>query len=226
MSGDSWRVALRARKYSVLLVVLVALTVGPLVADTSTGHSPVFGVIFLGVLLVGTLAVEARRHWRWIAGILAVAAATLQILWFVPGSPIDVEWRLGLSVAFLGVTTFLILKDVLTARVVTGDTISGAVCAYLLIGILWGLLYAWIRIREPAAFSTGEVAGRATLDEPMIYFSFVTLTTLGYGDIQPIDHAARTLALLEAITGQVYLVVLVARLVSLHAGAPSDPRSS
>lgn len=183
-----------------------------------------FGVLFIVVLLAGTLTIGVKRRWRWVAGILAAAAAAVQILWLFPHSPLDVRWRLGFAAAFLVFTTVMILKDVLGERLVTGDRISGAVCAYLLIGIVWGLLYAWIRLREPQAFSMAGTVEPAVHGEPMIYFSFITLTTLGYGDILPVSHAARTLALLEAITGQVFLVVLVARLVSLHAGA--TPRDS
>ena len=74
----------------------------------------------------------------------------------------------------------------------------------------WGLLYTWVDLRDPQAFS-GII--HSSVEEPMTYFSFVTLTTLGYGDITPVSNTARTLSWLEAVFGQVYLVVLVANLV-------------
>ena len=123
------------------------------------------------------------------------------------------------------------LRFLIGARRADVDTIRAAVCVFLLMGLLWAMLYAAIGRLEPLAFSTssgvppgmGNAAGSSTA----IYFSFVTLTTLGYGDITPVTAAARTAAVLEALTGQVYLVVLVARLVGLTVAqsVPSDTNS-
>ena len=112
--------------------------------------------------------------------------------------------------------------DVMRSEQVTWDKIAGAICAYLLVGVDWGLLYAWIGWMDPGSFGGIEALNAARIGEPMIYFSFATLTTLGYGDITPVGHAARTLAWLEAVVGQIYLVVMVARLVGLHVSRSSE----
>jgi hypothetical protein len=105
----------------------------------------------------------------------------------------------------------------------TGDTIAGAICVFLLIGIIWALIYQSIHFFDHKAFN--NIAARsfspaATID--LVYYSFATLTTLGYGDIIPLTKSARMFAVTEAIVGQIYLTVLVAKLVGLYASvAPS-----
>jgi voltage-gated potassium channel len=125
---------------------------------------------------------------------------------------------------FLGFTVALIIRTVLTQSRVTADTIVGGVCGYLLIGALWTDLYCLQEVAEPGSFSVSsalnaDLADADTRRELLEYFSFVTLTTVGYGDIVPTARTARALAAVEAICGQFYLGVLVAGLVSLHVGA-------
>jgi hypothetical protein len=130
----------------------------------------------------------------------------------------------------------VILRSVLEAGPVTGDRIAGAVVVYLLLGLVWMLIYALIAILHPDGFRLpGDLVDQ--LGEggefTFLFFSFVTLTTLGYGDITPLTPAGQTAAWLEAATGQLYLTILVARLVALHiahsglqrGGARSDNES-
>ena len=121
-----------------------------------------------------------------------------------------------------------ILSYVLGSGKVTWDKIYGAVCAYLLLGYAWTFAYSLIEELQPGSF------GSATTPMPhdlvarvmqLRYFSFVTLATVGYGDIVPRTPMARTLALLEAMVGQFYLVALVGRLVGLHIVHGKDPRA-
>jgi voltage-gated potassium channel len=104
---------------------------------------------------------------------------------------------------------------------VTINRLMGALCLYLLLGVSWAILFNFVGFADPGAFDHG---GRSVGDaiEGMLYFSFVTLTTLGYGDVSPLHPVARTLAYLEAVVGQLYVAVLIASLVSRRfAGA--DP---
>lgn len=113
---------------------------------------------------------------------------------------------------YLIVATYLILRDIFSSSKVTIDTIRGSICAYLLIGFVWALLYGIIASLNPQAFSQSiifeESFGKA------VYFSFTTLTTLGYGDILPLSPLAKMLTNLEAIIGQLYPSILIAILVS------------
>ncbi len=101
---------------------------------------------------------------------------------------------------------------------VSGDAIFGVVCGYLLLGIIWTVLYSAVETASPGSFrmpaSEGSPAVAARVDRGDLgYFSFITLTTVGYGDVTPTTPLARTLAWMEAITGQFYLAILVAGLV-------------
>ena len=101
----------------------------------------------------------------------------------------------------------------------SADKLLGAICAYLLVGVTWALLFALIGDLDPGAFRWPSLHGEQVTEASFstyTYFSFVTLTTLGYGDVSPVSEIARRLALLEALLGQIYLAVLVARLVGLH----------
>jgi hypothetical protein len=124
---------------------------------------------------------------------------------------------------FFSLTAVVILARVMKDRKVTTDTILGSMCGYLLLGIVWTMLFALVELLEPGSFLSG---GRPLVDMQgdlakqhvfanFIYYSFVTLTTLGYGDITPASPPARALSSLEAVTGQLYIAVLIARLVGL-----------
>ncbi|MGK7937060.1 MAG: potassium channel family protein [Xenococcaceae cyanobacterium] len=114
-------------------------------------------------------------------------------------------------ILYLGIAAYLILRDILWSQEITIDTIRGGICVYLLIGFVWALLYGITASVDSNAFSQPiikiESYGRA------VYFSFTTLTTLGYGDIIPVSPLAKMLTNLEAIIGQLYPAILIAILV-------------
>jgi len=131
------------------------------------------------------------------------------------------------SLAFFLFVTLVILHRILTTRIVTRDTIYGAVCVYLLFAYLWGTLYLLAALTVPGSFAAfyPETAVLETLSHSdAMYLSFVTIATLGYGDIIPVANVSRSLAMLEAATGVLFIATFVARLVAL-AGAGS-PRPS
>lgn len=207
---------LEKHKYSLLLMALLILVVAPLVFGNRVQSSLIFGVSSLAVLLFGVLAALQHRKARVLAIALAILATISQLSSFIFGARHFVQPKIAIFVAFLLFIAVIIVIDVLRDEAATWDKIQGAVSAYVLFGVAWGLLYAWVLMHDPQAI-TGAVQRTAeNAGQPMIYFSFVTLTTLGYGDITPVSHTARTLAWLEAAFGQIYLVVLVARLVSLQ----------
>ena len=126
------------------------------------------------------------------------------------------------EVLFLFGASVLIVKSLFSARTPTFESILGAVCGYLFLGLAWAVLYSLIEGFRPGSFEIspklvtgGEVA--RPLPQVLTYYSLVTLTTVGYGDISPVSPATRTLAWMEAVTGQFYLAVIVAGLVSVLA---------
>ena len=118
----------------------------------------------------------------------------------------------------------LILTHVLRDEEVSREKIFGALSVYLLLGVIWAMLFIMMDSLVPGSFRYGQE--RVLTEAQMVYYSFVTLTTLGYGDIVPVSPTARSLATLEALTGQLYLTVLVARLVGLHITHASRRRSA
>ncbi len=122
--------------------------------------------------------------------------------------------EMGVYILFYGICLFVFLHRIFSERMVTIDTIQGGIAIYFLSGLLWAFFYQMLLLFNSDAILFSDHASGGFSD--MIYFSFVTMTTLGYGDITPVSRMAKNLALLEAVWGQTYLAVLVARLVGLH----------
>ncbi len=125
----------------------------------------------------------------------------------------------SLAVCFFVYALYGILRAILTKRA-SGDAIFGLICGYLLLGIIWSVLYCAVETASPGSFAAAGAKDVNAATEPMDrgvlnYYSFITLATVGYGDVTPTTPLARTLAWTEAITGQFYLAVLVAGLVGL-----------
>lgn len=138
---------------------------------------------------------------------------------------------------FLTVVTAAVLRSVLAPGPVDREKIYGAISVYLMLGLIWSSLYAVVEILHPGAFAVPEgvmlLADKTAVDvlpgseAGFLYYSFITLTTLGYGDIVPVSPAAQTLSWMEAAAGQLFLAVTIARLVGLsitHPGAASGQR--
>jgi len=215
-------------------VIVGALVVRPLIGETTIGLV-LFSVSLLLVLLLSLLTIQVdelvgererllaqRRRYGIIAWALAIPAVGERL--YAMSSPEFHTLRLGTITwfAFLGFVTWTLLRNLLRHREVTGETISLSISIYLLLGMTWGLLYAVILEFQPDAFHFGDAAfaiesGKETQIMPVLfYFSLTTLSTVGFGDITPVTLAARYMAVAEAILGQFYLAILVARLVGMH----------
>ena len=110
----------------------------------------------------------------------------------------------------------LTLRDVVLGANVDWNRLMGAVCGYLLLGWVWALAFLLLALNDPAAFAGLRGSSYDALLPQMTYYSFVTITTLGYGDIAPVGNLARTLAYLEAVVGQMYIAILIAGLIGAH----------
>ncbi len=133
---------------------------------------------------------------------------------------------LGVYTMFYGICLLVFLHRIFSEKMVTADTIQGGIAVYFLSGLLWAFFYKLLLSVDPNAILLPDhISGEFS---ELIYFSFITLTTLGYGDITPASWMAQNLTLLEAVWGQTYLAVLVARLVGLHLSASdkSDARDA
>ena len=180
--------------------------------------------VLTAVLVTAALAVsQNQRQSRFVQG-FAAACLLLTLLANLVGSrPLQIIQQL-LTICFLIYVVFSILRDLFRRRRIDYDTIAESLCGYLIIGVTFAAVYSLTVEIDPLAFSIGAAAQTADLEmrfgdhhtATSLYFSFVTLTTLGYGDIVAISMPARMLTTAEALIGQLYLTVLVARLVGLH----------
>ncbi len=203
-------------RYLVLMCSLLMLvTVYPILSAWSQSHY-LFDVLFCIALLANVPAVGRRRAVVWIATALAVTAVTAFLVPETTEIPLPKTPGLGLGAVLLLYTAAAILVDIFKNRRVTSDTICGAICVYLLLGVTWALLLKIVAIHH--AGSTAAFNGLYAESDfhHFVYFSFVTLTTLGYGDIVPVSPPARMLCWLEALFGQLFIAVLIARFVGLH----------
>jgi len=180
--------------------------------------------------IVGAMA--ARSSLRLITFVLLVVA--LPTAWatlFVNSKPLFVAHCL-LGSAFFWLVGGVVVYVVIRTHAVTFDSVFGAISAYLLFGLAWALSYWAIYSVSPEAFSlpdgrasTGSAEIPQVVDfSQFIYYSFVTMTTLGYGDITPLDRIARTLSWIQSVTGQFYVAVVIAWLVSALPRPGHDPR--
>jgi hypothetical protein len=129
--------------------------------------------------------------------------------------PVFDKVQMGVSMIFLVQMLIMIWVHIVKENEVTIDLIMAAACAYILLGMVWAYVYFFMESINPDSFNIIENPGEGLLD--FYYYSFVTLTTVGYGDILAVTKAARALSILEAITGQLYLAIMISRLVGLHA---------
>jgi hypothetical protein len=214
----------RPWRFLVLLVTLILLLVIQPMMRGFSSRSPVVDVLFSLVLVAAILSLCQGRWPTRLALILGVPALLGRWLAYIlSGSGVDFVALTDhcVEILFLGFVAVMVLRAIFTQGSISLDSILGAICAYLLLGLAWGSLYAVIEVTQPGSFqATGKMADTLKSAEArgsvLIYYSFVTMTTVGYGDITPVSPPARTLAWLEAMTGQFYIAVLVAGLVGIR----------
>jgi voltage-gated potassium channel len=198
-----------------LIAMLFELTASSFIAMLPGGLAIIRGLSVL--VLVAALAVAGSHRF---AVVLFAAAASLQVMTSVWTGQFAAVASSTVHLLFLSYVLGLVVWRVLTHRAVTIDTVAGAACAYVLIGLVWGHLFLVVEQLRPGSFHVPphwlEGPGH-TMRAALMYFSFATLTTLGYGDIHPNDPGPGSLCAAEALVGQLYLAIMIARLVGLHA---------
>ena len=191
--------------------LLVVIFVMPPLLAGSAGRSLPGDVAFAVLLVSGVLALSHRGLARNVMLPFALLTVAIDLgSWLVPVPPLLVR---GTGLLALLLLLAVVLFQTLRGGPITVHRIQGGVAAYPLIGVAWAHAYSLVALLRPGAFSGAVSAADGA--RAFLYFSFVTLTTVGYGDVLPVHPAARSLALLEAVTGPLYLAILLARLVSL-----------
>src|SRR5215469_258173 len=183
-----------------------------------------FRVLGAVAFVSGVYAVSDRRS-QWItAAALLIPAGILNAVFAFRQNPRIAVLTLVSTILFLAFTLVSLLKAVVRAERVTHDTIYGGLSVYLLMAITWAAAYLLLVTVQPGAIVMDAARHpNHTMDWfDCVFYSFVTLTSLGYGDIVPMTAQARSLSILEAVSGIMYVAVLIARLVGVHSAAKAQ----
>lgn len=214
-------------RYSALLsAALLLFVLEPVLADEREIPWGLSAVTLL--LLLGSLRAVWENH-----AFLKVVAVLGTLFWLsealepVLGGPVPI-WTDILAMAFLTATLGGILADIFSRERVTADTVFGASAVYLLIGLWFARAFMLVAHVDPTAFAVSDALAVQIEEEGfrgsgiLHYFSLITLTTVGYGDIAPVAPIARNLAAVEAVIAQLYIAAVIARLLSLYSPLPQD----
>jgi len=204
----------KGRFLALLFLILAMLIIVPLVDEFVRLRMLMdifWSAIFIGVIY----AVSQKKHHILIAVLLALPMlGSIWSKYFLQHRALEVVGSLCGAVFFI-FAIIQILIFIYSQKEVTGDLIAGAAIVYLLMALAWSFIFGAVESLHPGSFSIPDIEGIST-SRSFLYYSFVTITTLGYGDITPVSSLARSLCILEAVIGQLYLVVQVAWLVGVH----------
>jgi len=198
-----------------LFVVLLALVAGaPLVEPTPTSQLALAIVHLL--VVVAAVAAVGRTVGSFAVAVL-LAAPTLGFHWLAwrTGAPQHYALWWGFGTALYLATLSYLLRYVFHRDVMTADKLWGAAAAYLMIGVLWAYLYTLVEHFYPMSFAVGGAPTDLAMPE-FVYFSFTVLTSTGFGDVTPLSRQARSLCVIEQITGALFVAILIARLAGVY----------
>ena len=210
---------------SFLFLLFVAIFLAPFV--DSLPVRLLSSLILMLLMVSGVINMSRQPAVRYLSGMIAGMAIALRLMMHFSPSPALSRWGTFASLVFLAMLTLVTLHRVFSdSGPVTAHKIRGAVAAYLLIGITWAFIYGLLDQLLPNAFNLPADGGEYSIKRQgtITYFSFITLTTLGYGDITPTHEISRMFAVMEGLIGQLYPATLLARLVSLQI-APEGARA-
>jgi hypothetical protein len=209
----------RVPKYAVLLLVLCLLIAFTPTA-TATGSAVLVEMLFDAVIIVGAYSVTRRGAPRWpflALTVLTFIARWCALLW--GGLELEII-AVAFTVIWTALVVLIVLGELFGARGATRGAITKSVLVYLLIAVVFGNLYELIELSRPGSFS--GIPSHSALDQlgdAFLYFSLVTLTTVGFGDIIPVSSLVRPVVALEGAVGTLYIAVIIARLVALHVAS-------
>lgn len=218
------------RHYAALLICTMSLTVIAPLVDHYVGARVVVGGLVILCLLTASLAANRQGHVAVRSAFIAMLSAVMWTMAFSYNvAPFNTVYfgiaSYAVTLLFFVTVCSVMWQDIFSG-VVTANRICGAVCIYIIIGFCFAILHMMVVLADPSAYKvTAGPDALPTASEPLsaekryplfVYFSFCTLSTLGYGDMVPVSRLARAICCVEGVTGQLYLAILVARLVGLH----------
>jgi len=215
--------ALVGTRYGALLLVLFVHLVLFSFLDE---HRAIRWLLDVSILALIGSAIHAISGRRWLRGFIIVLGVAAMLLGTVSREmSVDPIFPFGIlaKAALYGIVIVIIFKDVLKRDEVDMDAVLGACCVYILIGLAWESVYTWVEWRIPDSFAlpagrpeTVGSHGPVAIESDLLYFSLITMTTIGYGDITPKSPPARILAALQGLVAQLYVAIIIARMVGME----------
>jgi hypothetical protein len=207
-----------------LAALVLMLFAAPFLEDFKDGEA-IDTILMTLVLILGVLAVGRSHRTLVLAVVLMLPAVATR--WVSHFQPHLLPLASIAGLVFIGFVEFQLLHFIFRARRVNSEVLCAGISGYLLLGVLWMSAYMLVSRLHPAdplhpelnpfSFNIGAASAHSLSEFEAYYFSFITLSTVGYGDITPLSHGARTLAMTEAMTGTLYVAVLISRLVALYS---------
>jgi len=207
-----------------LCALLVLLVLAPMFDDDTWGASTA-GVISTATLILALRAIANNRRTLFVGIGLGIIAYSLSAYLLFDHRAVLIA--LPFQFLFYGFINLAILRDILKTKHIGGDIVCAGICVYLLLGINWAIVFAIIEYAQPGSIRLTNDFDANGMKSPMdfVYFSYTTLTTLGYGDIVPVAKAARSAAIGTSVSGVLFIAVFIGRLVGLttaHHGEESS----
>ncbi len=221
LASDARQAKATAHRYGIVLVLLLATFMFLVCGVTGAWVRPITVALEGVTLLVALSAAEVRPRLQRLARTVVIVSVTMSLATITSNDRGVTLQGAVLSGLLVGAAPVAIARSIVRRRVIDVRTVLGALCIYVLFGLFWAYTFAVIGGVGSAPFFAQGIAGNPAR---YTYFSFVTLTTVGYGDLTAASNIGRGFAALEAFLGQIYLVTIVAVLVSNLAG--SHPRTT
>ena len=202
-----------------LLASLLLLLILPGIVSPYSGEA--LGFLFMLVVFASLYLVANDKQHLTIGLMLVVPVIITHWSFGLIHELVRVSVNAGIQIVFLLYVCAQIYDYLFRARVVESNVIYAALCLYILLGVVWALAYFLLELNLPGSIALKTEIDHSALNSrelmaEIFYFSFVTITTLGYGDIAPVSLLARSLTIVQALVGQVYIAIVIARLVSLQ----------
>ncbi len=201
------------QRFLILMGLIMALLILGPILERFVAIRILIDLFLTAIVLFMLPMVSHKKRWASIGLLLAVAmTASLWLKYFFKYELIAAV-SMMIGVLFTVFVTAITLRFIMNSKTVYREIVYAAMLVYLLVAQLWALVYTFLYLIEPASFHLPQGQGDFLIFE---YYSFVTLTTLGYGDITPLTKVAKAFSVVEAVVGQLYLVVVVAWFVGMH----------
>lgn len=184
----------------------------------------IFSIVTILMLMVSIKSLKTEKTWKWTVYALVLSFVILTVLGKMFDHHLNIYLILIILLMFFIGSFTTAAKQVLLVGDIDGNKIIGSLSLYILLGLIWAVIYLILLVMDPTAFSGIEVGNWQQSFSRVAYYSFVTLTTLGYGDVLPTNHIAEFFVYLEAIIGVFYMAIIVSSLISLRLSALENER--